>query len=84
MLYCEKTIRSKQSQLARDSGAASENAHFRSQIVIPLESEGEVLGTINFAAKEAQAYTQEDLRIGYLLALQLVAAIRNPTAAPSG
>lgn len=75
----QKSLRTKQSQLVRDSGTAAEAkaARFRSQIIIPLESEGEVLGTINFAAHETQAYTQEDLRIGYLLALQLAAAIRN-------
>lgn len=73
----QKSLRTKQSQLVRDGSATSEVPHFRSQIIIPLESEGEVLGTINFAAQEAQAYSQEDLRIGYLLALQLAAAIRN-------
>ena len=35
------------------------------------------MGTINFATTSAKAYTQEDLRIGYLLALQVSAAIRN-------
>jgi class 3 adenylate cyclase len=35
------------------------------------------MGTINFATKSAGAYNQEDLRIGYLLALQLSLAIRN-------
>lgn len=49
----------------------------RSQMIIPLESESEVLGTINFASRNPQAYTQEDIRIAYLLALQLSAAIRN-------
>lgn len=50
---------------------------YQSQIIIPLVSEDIVMGTIHFAAKEPRAYTQDDLRIGYMLALQLSAAIRN-------
>lgn len=50
---------------------------YPSQIIIPLESEGEVLGTLNFAARQLNRYSHDDLRIGYLLALQLAAAIRN-------
>jgi class 3 adenylate cyclase len=58
---------------------------FQSKIIIPLESDSYAnsqggdacIGTINFASTRPQAYTQEDLRIGYLLAVQLSAAIRN-------
>ncbi len=50
---------------------------FQSQIIIPLVSEDIVMGTIHFASTQSRAYTQDDLRIGYMLALQLSAAIRN-------
>ncbi len=50
---------------------------YPSQIIIPLESEKQVIGSINFATTPPTTYTHEDLRIGYLLALQVSAAIRN-------
>ncbi len=50
---------------------------YPSQIIIPLESEKQVIGSINFATTSSTTYTHEDLRIGYLLALQVSAAIRN-------
>lgn len=51
--------------------------HFASQIIVPLQDHGVVTGTINFATTEAKAYSQDDLRIGYMLALQLASAINN-------
>lgn len=71
-----RAIQTRQSQLIREGGA-TDHFPYQSQIIIPLESESEILGTINFACHRPLAYTQEDLRIGYLLALQLAAAIRN-------
>lgn len=69
-----KAIETRQSQLIpKIDGGTS----FRSQIIIPLESENEVLGTLNFATWHERQYTHDDLRIVYLLALQLAAAIRN-------
>ena len=50
---------------------------YTSQIIIPLETENRAIGSINFATTSPPAYTHEDLRIGYLLALQVSAAIRN-------
>jgi len=50
---------------------------YPSQIIIPLESEKKVIGSINFATTSPTVYTHEDLRISYLLALQVSAAIRN-------
>jgi adenylate cyclase len=50
---------------------------YPSQIIIPLEVEKQVIGSINFATTSPNAYTHEDLRIGYLLALQVSAALRN-------
>lgn len=69
-------IQTKQSQLIHQA-TEIENFPYPSQISIPLQSEGEVLGTIQFANMQIALYTQEDLRIGYLLALQLAGAIRN-------
>ncbi len=50
---------------------------FQSLLVLPLEIEREIAGTLNFAAHTPNLYTQEDIRIGYLLAVQVAAAIRN-------
>ncbi len=50
---------------------------YTSQIIIPLENDQGVMGSINFATTPPPAYTHEDLRIGYLLALQASAALRN-------
>ena len=66
-----------QSQVVQDSWALTPDMLFRSQIVIPLISEGETLGTINFLLRQENHYTQDDVRIAYLLALQLTSAIRN-------
>lgn len=69
-----KVIETRQAQLIPQTDAA---ASFRSLIVIPLESENEVLGTLNFATRHERQYTLDDVRVVYLLALQLAAAIRN-------
>jgi len=52
-------------------------AAYPSQIIIPLESENQILGSLNFATTQPNAYTQEDLRIVHLLAVQVSTAIRN-------
>ncbi|MEG4353168.1 adenylate/guanylate cyclase domain-containing protein [Microcoleus sp. LAD1_D3] len=72
-----KAFKTRQPQLIQEAGATAILSPYASQIIIPLESEGKVLGTINFATTKPRAYTLEDLRIGYLLALQLSSAIRN-------
>lgn len=50
---------------------------YPSQIIIPLESDRKVIGSINFGTMSPPEYTHEDLRIGYLLALPLSIALRN-------
>ena len=77
MEVVDVAMRTKQSQLYFARASANHPLYFRSQLVIPMESEGEVLGTLQFANWQAQEYTQEDLRIGSMLALQLTGAIRN-------
>jgi signal transduction histidine kinase len=52
-------------------------ARYASQIIIPLLADDVILGTINFAATEPKRYTHDDMRIGYMLSLQLSSAIRN-------
>src|SRR4028119_2121381 len=73
----KKAFTTRQPQLIQEAGNTAILSPYASQIILPLESEGKVLGTINFATTNPRAYTQEDLRIGYLLALQLSSAIRN-------
>lgn len=50
---------------------------YQSQIILPLSAEHTLLGTINFALKEANRYSQHDMRIGYMLSLQISSALRN-------
>lgn len=70
----EDALHTNQAQLIREAG---ETAAFQSYIVLPMGVEGSVLGTINFASKKSQIYNLDDLRIAYLLALQLASAIHN-------
>ncbi|MCI0646431.1 MAG: ATP-binding protein [Chloroflexi bacterium] len=72
-------IRTRQPQLIQPAGKASteKTSAYTAQLIIPLESEDEVLGTINFAQGGPRPYNQEDLRVSYFLALQLAGAIRN-------
>ena len=79
-----RALKTSQSQLFQ-SGVNSEAigeqttflSAFSSQLIVPLQSDRIVIGTINFATTKTQAYTPEDVRIAYLLALQVSAAIRN-------
>jgi len=52
-------------------------APYSSLMIIPLQSEGGVIGTLNFATTTPDTYNADDYRISYLLALQIAAAIRN-------
>lgn len=75
----ERALRTKQAQLVNEKGPDENSplAAYASQIIIPLQSEEKVFGTLNFGRATAKAYTIEDMRIGYLMALQLSLAIRN-------
>lgn len=73
----KKAFKTAQPQLIHEGFAADIGPSYASQIIIPLASEGKVLGTILFATTKPHSYNQEDVRIGYLLALQLSSAIRN-------
>lgn len=72
-----RALRTRQPQLIHEGSTTAFLSPYPSQLIIPLESDRIVLGTINFATTPVRSYTQEDLRIGYLLAVQLSAAIRN-------
>lgn len=72
-----RALKTKQPQLNPKDYSKTCLAAYNSQIIIPLESENQVLGLLIFATTSPTTYTQEDLRIGYLLALQISTAIRN-------
>lgn len=72
-----RALNTGQAQLNPEDYSRSFLDAYPSQIIIPLESEQQVIGSINFATTPPPTYTREDLRIGYLLALQVSAAIRN-------
>lgn len=73
----KKAVKTAQPQLIHEGFGAGVLSNYASQIIIPLASEGQVLGTIIFATTKPHSYNQEDVRIGYLLALQVSSAIRN-------
>ena len=72
-----KTIKTKQPQLIYEGSPSPFLSSYKSQIIIPLIADEICLGTINFAAEKPKSYTQDDMRIGYMLSLQLSSAIRN-------
>jgi len=73
-----RVMKTGQPQLIKEGSTAAFLAPYASQLIIPLVSDRSlVMGTINFATTLPKAYTLEDVRIGYLLALQISAAIRN-------
>ena len=72
-----KALTTGQSLLLKQASANEPLHQYSSQIILPLESSKKILGVIIFAATKPDVYSQEDLRIGYLLSLQLSSAIRN-------
>ncbi len=70
-------LRTGQSRLIQQGSELAILGQYGSQIIIALISEGARIGAIMFARTPSFAYTQDDMRVGYLLALQLSAAIRN-------
>ncbi len=70
-------LKTGQSRLILKSEPGMFMEQYASQIIVPLLSTGIVMGTINFATTAPNAYKQDDLRIGYMLALQLASALRN-------
>jgi signal transduction histidine kinase len=70
-------LKTGQSRLIREGCESAFLRAYLSQIIIPLNTEDHVTGAIIFASVKAQHYRQEDMRIGYLLALQLASALRN-------
>ncbi len=72
-----KALKTGQAQLIKQTCPNDFLSQYTSQIILPLESSKTILGVILFGSTRPQAYNQEDLRIGYLLALQLSSAIRN-------
>lgn len=70
-------LKTGQPQLIHNGSESPLFSKYLSQLIIPLTSEKTVLGTINFAAVEARRYTSDDMRIAYMLSLQLTSALRN-------
>jgi signal transduction histidine kinase len=52
-------------------------ASYQSQLILPLSADNVLLGSLNFAAIKPRVYSHDDMRIAYMLALQLSAAMRN-------
>ncbi|MBE2269690.1 MAG: GAF domain-containing sensor histidine kinase [Anaerolinea sp.] len=52
-------------------------AEYASYLIVPLPGEPRPAGTLNFAEKDPQAFSIEDVQIARLIAFQLGAALRN-------
>jgi signal transduction histidine kinase len=72
-----RALMARQPQLILDGSAVGLLSHFESTMIVPLESERQVIGTLHFAAVQSNAYFSEDVRIATLLAQQLATALRN-------
>ncbi len=70
-------LRTGQARLVQPGDTTDFMAEYASQFILPLVAEDRVIGTLNFATSKPSAYTGDDMRIGYMLALQLSSAIRN-------
>lgn len=73
----EHTLKTNQLQHVGDGLNTPFRSVYRSWIVVPLRREEATLGSLNVAAIAPHRFGQEDLRITYLLALSLTAAIHN-------
>lgn len=73
----ELAIATKQPHLYQEAAMPATTTPYRSWLAMPLESEDHVWGAIVFADIHPQHYSQEDLRIVHLVAMQLANAIRN-------
>ena len=73
----ELAITTKQSHLYQGPAVATTTTPYCSWLAMPLESEDHIWGAIVFADIHPQHYSQEDLRIAHLVAMQLGNAIRN-------
>jgi hypothetical protein len=75
-----KALTTGQSQLIKEATPNEFLSQYTSQIILALETSKQILGVIIFGSTKPKAYNQEDLRIAYLLALQLSSAIRNASS----
>lgn len=73
----ELAIVTKQPHLHQGLSGATTITPYHSWLAMPLESEDHIWGAIVFADVHPQHYSQEDLRIAHLVAMQLGNAIRN-------
>lgn len=72
-------LRTSQAKLIQNGIDSPFLSGYQSQMIIPLASSGRQFGTINFAIRQAEQYTQDDMRIAYMLSLQISSALRNAT-----
>lgn len=70
-------IATKQPQLVQGQAWTASASPYHSWLAMPIESDERIWGAILFGDTHPQQYTQEDLRIAHLVAIQLANAIRN-------
>ncbi len=72
----DRVMATKQPQLIQGRQLTASTSPCRSWLAMPIESD-RIWGAIIFGTIQPQHYSQEDLRIAHLLAMQLANAIRN-------
>lgn len=73
----DRVIATKQPQLIQGRHLSTTSSLYRSWLAMPIETENRIWGAIIFGTIQPQHYSQEDLRITHLLAMQLANALRN-------
>ncbi len=71
------TIRTGNPRLVLNKRGMGIFSMFASYLIVPLQGETSVIGTLNFVARNPQAFGIEDLHIARLIAFQLANALRN-------
>ncbi len=67
-----------QAQLIRDSTPQDAlPPDVRSAIILPLRNQNDIIGTVNFVSYDREAYSLDDLRIAYALAMQVAVVLQN-------
>jgi adenylate cyclase len=72
----QRALKSGQSQIVRQSSDMFWPDH-AAAMVVPLENQRGRFGALIFSSAQPSAYTLDDIRIAYLLALQLSSALQN-------
>ncbi len=70
-------IRTGEPRLIRGDGKQYGLSEYPTRMIVPVMNGGDIIGTLNFFRHSDISFTNADLRIGFLLALELTTALQN-------